>query len=80
MPKKTITCTRQYLRGSTICLHPRSCRNFTIIREQYRVQDVATIFSLYLKNAATTQHKTLKLESWFYKRSEERRVGKECRP
>ena len=28
--KKTITRTRQYLCGSAICLHPRSCRDFTI--------------------------------------------------
>ena len=35
--KKTITCTKQYLRGLAICLYPRSCRNFTIIREKYKV-------------------------------------------
>ena len=29
-PKKTITRTRQHLRGSTICLRPRSCRDFII--------------------------------------------------
>ena len=29
-PKKTITRTRQYLRGSAICLRPQSCRDFTI--------------------------------------------------
>ena len=28
--KNTITRTRQYLRGSAIYLHPRSCRDFTI--------------------------------------------------
>ena len=68
MPKKTITHTRQYLRGSTICLHPRNCKDFTIIREEYRVQDAATIFILSIsKKAATTQHKTLKLESQFHK-------------
>ena len=33
MSKKTITRTRQYLRGSAICLRPWSCRGFTIIRE-----------------------------------------------
>ena len=65
--KETITCTRQYLHGSAICLRPRSCRDFTIIKEEYRVQDVATIFSLYIKNTATTQHKTLKPESRFHK-------------
>ena len=35
---KTITRTRQYLRGSAICLCPRSCRDFTIIREKYNTQ------------------------------------------
>ena len=33
MPKKKITRTRQCLCGSAICLHPRICRYFTIIRE-----------------------------------------------
>ena len=37
--KKTITRTRQYLRGSAICLRPWSCRDFTIIMEEYRVQN-----------------------------------------
>ena len=32
--RKTITCTRQYLRGSAICLRPQSCRDFTIIKEK----------------------------------------------
>ena len=36
MPKKTITCTRQYLRGLAICLYTWSCRDFTIIREKYK--------------------------------------------
>ena len=31
--RKTITRIRQYLRGSAICLRPRSCRDFTIIRK-----------------------------------------------
>ena len=35
--RKTITCTRQYLCGSTICLRPWSCRDIIIIREEYRV-------------------------------------------
>ena len=49
MPKKkTITRTRQYLRGSTICLRPRNCRDITIIKEEYRVQLAATIFSFYI--------------------------------
>ena len=33
MSKKTITRTRQYLRSSAICLCPRSCKDFTIIRK-----------------------------------------------
>ena len=45
--KKTITRTRQYLRGSIIYLYPRSYRDITIIREEYRVQQSAIIFSLY---------------------------------
>ena len=36
--KKTITRTRRYLCGSTICLRPRSCRDFTIIKEKYKVR------------------------------------------
>ena len=35
--KKTITRTRQYLRGSVICLHSWSCSDFTIIKEKYKV-------------------------------------------
>ena len=33
MPKKIITRTRKYLRGSAIYLRPRSYRDFTIIRK-----------------------------------------------
>ena len=36
--RKTITLTRQYLRGSAICLRPQSCRDFTIIKENYKVR------------------------------------------
>ena len=36
--RKIIICTRQYLHGSAICLCPRSCRDFTIIREKYKVR------------------------------------------
>ena len=36
--RKTITCTRQYLRGSAIFLRPQSCRDFTIIKENYNVR------------------------------------------
>ena len=35
--KKTITRTRQYLRGSVICLCPRSCKDFPIIKENYNM-------------------------------------------
>ena len=44
MPKKTITGTRQYLCDLAIYLHPRSCRDFTIIREKYKVWQ----YSFYL--------------------------------
>ena len=47
--RKTITRTKQYLRGSAICLHPRNCRDITIIKEEYRVLISATIFSLCIK-------------------------------
>ena len=57
-PKKTITHTRQYLRGSAICLRPQSCKDFTIIREEYK--NAATVFSLYLqKHGNNTHNKTL---------------------
>ena len=52
--RKTITRTRQYLCGSAICLRPRSCRDITIIREEYRVQLSTTIFSLYIKHGNNT--------------------------
>ena len=35
--RKTITHIRQYLRSSAICLRPRNCRDFTIIREKFKV-------------------------------------------
>ena len=47
--RKTVTCTRQYLRDSAICLRPRSYRDFTIIREK-EIQDVVSIFSLTQKH------------------------------
>ena len=43
--RKIITCTRQYLRGLTICLCPQSCRDLTIIKEKNTKSD-STIFSL----------------------------------
>ena len=36
--KKTITRTKKYLHGSAICLHPRNCKDFTIIKEIYKVR------------------------------------------
>ena len=38
MPKKKKSHTRQYLHDSAICLRPRSYRDFTILREKYRVR------------------------------------------
>ena len=49
--EKLITCTRQYLRGLAICLRPRSCRDFTIIRE--KIQSAATVFFSLSKNTTT---------------------------
>ena len=47
--RKTITHTRQYLRGSAIYLRPRSCKDLTIIREEYRVQPGGyNILSIYI--------------------------------
>ena len=58
--RKTITRTRQYLRGSVICLRPRNYKDFTIIKEEYRVQLAATIFSLsHRKTRQQHHHKTL---------------------
>ena len=46
MPKKKkITCIRQYLRGSAICLRPQSYKDFTIIRKKYKVRQYS-FFSL----------------------------------
>ena len=53
--KKIIIHTRQYLRGSAICLRPRSCRDFTIIREKYKVRQYS--FSVSLKNNKNPNHK-----------------------
>ena len=47
--RKTITRTRQYLRGSAIFLRPRSCKDFTIIREEYKVKVAPTVFLLTQK-------------------------------
>ena len=45
--EKIITRTRQYLCDSAICLRPQSCRDFTIIRERYKVRQYS--FSLSQK-------------------------------
>ena len=58
--KKKITHTRQYLRGSAICIHPWSCRDFTIIRE--KLQSAATVFHS-LKN--DNNNKTLIIKKRF---------------
>ena len=47
LQRKTIICTRQYLRGSVIYLRLWSCRDYTIIREKYK--SATTIFSLSQK-------------------------------
>ena len=41
MQKKN-NCTRQYLRDSAICLHPRNCGDFTSFREN--IQSAAVQF------------------------------------
>ena len=51
--EKKITRTRQYLRDSAICLHPRSCRDFTIIRENIQS---ATIQYFSLSRMTTIQN------------------------
>ena len=64
--RKTITRTRQYLRGSAICLRPRSCRDITIIREEYSVQPSVTIFSLCIKHDNNTTLKNLNNKRRFH--------------
>ena len=54
--KKKITRTRHYLRGSAICLRPRSCRDITIIREEYKVQPQRLQYFLSIYNITTTPH------------------------
>ena len=46
--RKIITCTKQYLRGLAICLHPRNCRDFIIIKEKNTKR--GSIVFLSLKN------------------------------
>ena len=45
--RKIITYTRQYLRGLVICLRPRSCKDFTIIKK--KIQSTAVLFFISLK-------------------------------
>ena len=49
--RKIITCTKQYLRGLAICLHPRSCRDFIIIKEKNTKRGCIVFLSLknYIK-------------------------------
>ena len=42
--KQSHAQTRQYLHGSAICLRPQSCRDFTIIKENYNVRLQSTHF------------------------------------
>ena len=55
--RKTITRTRQYLHGLVICLRPRSSKDFTIIKKEYRVQNCGYnlffFFFFLIKNTAT---------------------------
>ena len=64
--RKTITRTRQYLCGSTICLHPQSCKDITIIMEEYKVQHSTTIFSLCIKQSNNTTLKNPNYERRFH--------------
>ena len=64
--RKTISRTRQYLRGSAICLRPRSCRDITIIREEYRVQ-LGGYNILYIYIAWQPYHtKNPNYKRWFH--------------
>ena len=54
--RKTITRIRQYLRGLAICLCPRSYRDITIIRKEYRVQPQQLQYFLSIYNTTTTPH------------------------
>ena len=51
-----ITRTRQYLRGSAICLRLRSCRDFTIIKEKYKVRPKPPLHELSLKKSSIKNH------------------------
>ena len=52
---KAITCTKQYLHGLAICLHPRSCRDFTIIREK----NIKCGYNIFFLSQETRQQQTL---------------------
>ena len=65
--RKTITRTRQYLCGSAICLRPRSCKDITIIREEYKVQPRRLQYFLSIYNTTTTPTlKNLNYKMWFH--------------
>ena len=52
-----ITHTRQYLHGSAICLRLWSCRDFTIIKEKYKVRPKPPLHELSLKKSSIKNHK-----------------------
>ena len=57
MPNKIIiTRTRQYLYGSAICLRPRSCRNFTIIKKKNTSIAVQFFFFFPLSKTITRKN------------------------
>ena len=65
--RKITARTRQYLRGSAICLRPRSCRDFTIIREKIQMQQYSFLVSqkLQLTNSNHQNSVFYILRTWF---------------
>ena len=59
--RRTITQTRQYLCDSAICLHPQSSRDFTIIKEKYKMRQYSISVS-----QRQQQHETLITKKRFY--------------
>ena len=62
-PKKTITHTRQYLHDSAICLHSRSCRDFT------------PLYGLSLSKSPIKNHATLFGSGWVIKPNQTKLVS-----
>ena len=60
--RKIITRPRQYLRGSEICLRSQSCKDFTIIKENYNVRLQCFSFS----KTTTRQNPNHKKKNSFY--------------